>query len=533
MSKWTRATALIMAFAMMASLAACGGGSSKADTPAAEGGSNAAAETPAAGEAKDTTIAVGTTNTYLYMNPAGANQCDSFSYYMLYSVLFDIDPATGEFYSPISDDWGWDDETTLRITVKDGITFASGSKLDANDILATMQFNNTCGNQNAGKWAGFIDFENSSVSDDGMTLYLKYFSVYGGALAEIMIPVMDDEFMAAHPDDDEIWWNGPDGSGPYAVKEAVNGSYITYELRDDYWDTSKSFDCTEVTVRYYSDANTMWVDYQNGVIDAVMGLDETQINAIESGAVEGTVVMANTNAVPALVMNENNQYLKDIEVRKAICHAIDWNAVGDIAFGSLASPATSHWAATTTAYAEHEGYTYDPDMAKQILADAGYAEGEIVLSYVAVNQTTQVRIMEAVQGYLSDVGITVDCASYELGTALPEYYFVGKNDLALIQPNGANNSRDIWQILSATYNGLFVDRAISDPEYIALLEETLNTADQSERDAAFKELDDWLYDNYWMPPFCEVSEAWCYNSRIASYDMLNIGYDCLGNAKLA
>ena len=80
---------------------------------------------------------------------------------------------------------------------------------------------------------------------------------------------------------------------------------------------------------------------------------------------------------------------------------------------------------------------------------------------------------------------------------------------------------------------MFVDRAISDPEYVALVEETLGSADQDVRDQAFRELDDWLYENYWMPPICEVNEAWCFNSRIESFEMLNIGYDCLGNIKLA
>ena len=66
-----------------------------------------------------------------------------------------------------------------------------------------------------------------------------------------MIPILEDEFVAEHADNDEIWWNGPDGSGPYTVKETVNGSSATYALREDYWDTSKTFDCTEITVRYY------------------------------------------------------------------------------------------------------------------------------------------------------------------------------------------------------------------------------------------------------------------------------------------
>lgn len=230
--KWTRTFAFLLALMMAISLSAC-----TSDEPS--GTSNSPSET-GKGEA-DTTVAVGTTNSYLYFNPAGANQCDSFSYYMLYSVLFDVDKENGGYYSPVSDDWGWEDDTTLRITVKDGITFASGKELDANDIWATFMYNIECGNQNSGKWDGFIDWDNSYVTEDGKTIYLKYYDVYGGALAEIMIPILEDEFVAEHADNDEIWWNGPDGSGPYTVKETVNGSSVTYALREDYWDTSKTF----------------------------------------------------------------------------------------------------------------------------------------------------------------------------------------------------------------------------------------------------------------------------------------------------
>ena len=85
--KWTRTFAFLLALMMAISLSAC-----TSDEPS--GTSNSPSET-GKGEA-DTTVAVGTTNSYLYFNPAGANQCDSFSYYMLYSVLFDVDKETAD-----------------------------------------------------------------------------------------------------------------------------------------------------------------------------------------------------------------------------------------------------------------------------------------------------------------------------------------------------------------------------------------------------------------------------------------------------
>ena len=253
--------------------------------------------------------------------------------------------------------------------------------------------------------------------------------------------------------------------------------------------------------------------------------------AFESGEIEGNLVKNSLYSVPAMVMNENNEYLQDIEVRKAIAHAVNWSAVGEIAWGSLQTSADSHWPASTSYYVSHEGYTYDPDLAVQILKDAGYDPSEMSFYYIAVSSNAQeMRVMEAVQGYLGDIGITVECASYELNTALP-YYFAGENDLAIL--NSTNGLNDVWSIYSATYNGLFVDRGLSDPEYRALLEEGLNTVDPEARAEAYRKLDDWLYENYWFLPYCEIQEAWCHNDRIAEMKMASSNFGCLGDIKLA
>lgn len=537
-NSFAKFVSLLLALTMVLSLAACGNSNSSSTVESSSTTTttdDTNTDDTSSGDDKDTTVAVGTTNSFLYMNPNGGGEADLFASQMIYTPLFAVDNDTGEYYSPLSDDWGWDDETTLRITVKDGITFTNGNTMDANDILATMEANYTWGNQNSGKWADYIDMDSTYVSDDGITIYIKFTQVYGPAISELFIYIFDDEYIAANDDSSDVWWNGPVGSGPYTVKEVVNGSYITYELRDDYWDTDASYDCTEITVKYYSDANAMWVDYQNGEIDVVCGLDDTQVSALEAGTVEGTLVLQSTNNVPMIVMNENNEYLSDINVRKAIAYAVDWAAVADIAWGSLATTATSHYASTLTCYNEidiSQYYTYDPEYARELLTEAGYAEGEISLYYVAVNETAQIRVMEAVQGYLDVVGITVECDTLELASAL-ELYFGGSNDVAVITANSANNTREACQVLSATYNGLFIDRAITDSEYLALVADITGTTDQDARDTALAELDTWLFENYWMMPYCEVNEAWCFNSRIAELEMTNIGYDCLGNIKLA
>ncbi|MGI5937067.1 MAG: ABC transporter substrate-binding protein [Oscillospiraceae bacterium] len=507
MKKLSRLLVLFLAIAMLFALAACGSGN--------------------AGKNKsDKSVTVGIASNYYYFNPMGGSESDAIANGMLYNTLFQID-QNGKYYSPVSDDWGWEDDTTLRITIKDGIYFSDGSKMTANDVLATMRFAQECGSQRAGLWNGVIDFDSTYVTDDGMTIYIKYYDVYGAALSEMCIELLSGDFVSSHPDGDDVWWKGPVGSGPYKVKELVNGSYITYELRDDYWDKSKNYECKELTVRYYSDSTTMWVDYQNGVIDVALDLNDEQVKALESGQVKGTLVKKNTHNVPCLVMYEDNQYLSDINVRKAMSYALDFAAVGDMAWGSLQSPATSHFADTLGCYTNYSGYfTYDPEEAKRILKEAGYDEGEITLSYVAVNVADEVAVMEAIQGYLSAVGINVECSSLDLNSAL-QYYFGGGNDLALLTTRGANYQRE--PRLNATINGIFVDRMMTHPEYVALLKEGLATHDYDSRMEAYKKVDKWLFENYWLFPIAQPQEALCFNERIKSININNIGFECLGD----
>ena len=48
---------------------------------------------------------------------------------------------------------------------------------------------------------------------------------------------MQKEFTQAHDNADQIWYTGPVGSGPYEITDCVQDSYVTFTLRDDYWNT--------------------------------------------------------------------------------------------------------------------------------------------------------------------------------------------------------------------------------------------------------------------------------------------------------
>ncbi len=107
-----------------------------------------------------------------------------------------------------------------------------------------------------------------------------------------------------------------------------------------------------------------------------------------------------------------------LQVRQAIAHAIDREAIIHFVLGDSARPAAAilpriHWAG----HPDLEGSSYNPDRARRLLAELGYSESRpLTLSYKTSNNPFRLRLATIIQSQLRDVGIDVDIQSYDWGT---------------------------------------------------------------------------------------------------------------------
>ena len=533
--------AMMLALAMVLSLAACGGGNSSgnASDPASSGApestapeSSAPAESSAPSELSGSKSEDGTHDCY---HPSSTVSNNYMASSILYDMLFEFDDVTGEWNSRILSDYGWDDDVTLHLTLKDGITFADGTQMTADDILYSLyMYVAPGGRTDKYQHYKYIDFDASHVSDDGMTAYVVWSRPYSPALSSLSCPILSKAFLEAHDESDQIWYTDPLGSGPYQVKECVIDSYVTFEQREDYWAAADySYDCKEITIRYYTDETAMYVDYQNGVLDAMYNISSNVAKQVQDAGNQGVVNYVPLNDVTLMCLNSSNEYLADPAVREAIAHAVDMNAIAEMAYGALYQPATSHLASTLDCYQEHEGYSYDPDYAKKVLSDAGYKDGDIVLEFIAANVDPQPQIAEAVQAYLSTIGITVNVTKYDLGTAL-QYFQSGENDVALMQVTGGNSAKIPMQVFNGmTADTPMKDRAIPDETFNSYINDGLNSNDPAVYNAAFASADQWLWDNFEALPIAETTAALAYHDgTIAAFPQSCIGRGCLGSIQL-
>lgn len=502
MKKIKKIAALFLCLAMILALAACGGGAqsgtSSGSTPGASSGG------PAAG---GTTLTVGVMNDTDGFDPI--NTVNFVGINLVYEGLFDIDPDTSEIYGVLAESWGYDDDTHLRVKLYDDAAFSNGDPVTGQDVYWSWYRNISENGKEASSFA-FIDWDNwEFVSDKEFVIsYLEPFGPALNYMTMAVFSVIDKAAMENATSDD--YWSNPVGSGPYTVKENVSGSYSSYVRNESYWNAETMPQATEITVNNYSDASTMFVDFETGAIDMAFELEETDANRITDGSVPNAeLVTISTNNIIGLALPEYTSSLDDVRVRQALAYALDVNALTEVAYGALGQVADT-MIPSNIQYALKTGVQeYNPEKAKELLADAGISD--LSLHLVIVGSPTNERLATAMQAYFTAIGVNLDIESCDLATAI-SHFKASETDIVI--NSGSNVTMDTYESLQMTLEtSSNATIRITDPDYNAAILEAKTSTDDAVREKGYTDAQQWLADNYRQIPICEPLYAFCYNTE--------------------
>lgn len=500
--------------ALALTLAGCGGSSSGSGSSSA---APAATGTAAAASTFDGTLKVGISDK-LGSFQEGSNQGDCYTgIYLVYDALFYHDTKTKEVYSYILDDWYYQDDTTFVMKLKDGVTFSNGDKATAEDVLFSLT-NYAERQAMTSSMFSMVDAANSYCEDD-LTAVVKFTKPWGPGVTAIDAPLLDKAWCEQVGWDSQDWLNNPVGSGPYKVTEYVTDSHATLQLRDDYWGDETMYNpaIKTITLNYYPEISTMFIDLQTGAIDLALNIAEADYARAADGSTEGIKVdKVSTNEVEFLCLDVKNKYLADENLRKAIAYGTDWTTVADAGFGTLQQPATSILSSTSPYYYDCGGYTYDLDKAKDYLSKSAYAGQTITLNFVAMADADQQNMSEAFQYYMNQLGITVNVQYLDFATALQTWMQEGGSDFNFQESATGSLSGEPYISLNALMPdfGHFAVCTIDDDQFTSLADKAMETIDQDARKDAFKELQTYTYDHCLVIPMLEGYYAYGYNSNI-------------------
>ncbi|MEC2322718.1 oligopeptide ABC transporter substrate-binding protein [Lederbergia lenta] len=296
-----------------------------------------------------------------------------------------------------------EDGKTFTFKIRDNVNWHDGEPVTAEDwlfaheVIANKDYDGPRFDSTLRNVVGIEDYHEGKADTisgievvDEKTLKITYIEatpslITGGIwtypLAKHIFGDMPVKDISSSPEVRE----NPIGFGPFKVESIVPGESVTYTKNEDYWRGAPKLD--KVTLKVIN-PNVVVQSLKKGEVDTVdkFPVDQFPANAELSnveylGAIDRAYSyigfkLGTWDKKAKEVKTDPNAKMADVNLRKAMWHAVDNNAVGDRFYHGL------RWAATTLIPASHPEYhdesnpgaPYDPEKAKQILEDAGYKD---------------------------------------------------------------------------------------------------------------------------------------------------------------
>lgn len=448
----------------------------------------------------------------------------------VYEGLLTKNLETGELEGLLATDWGYDEEGNLHITLREGVKFHDGTTLDTEDVLFTLQRNANSPESKVGEACRKIDFE-KSYSEDALNLVLVMKEPSGSllyALSSGWLGIMSKEF-CEQVGDDYDFMEADAGTGAYTVVETVTGASQTFERFEDYWGGVPEIET--VIYKLYKDYTPMFIDYQNGDLDFCLNNNYDSVTRFFNGEVTDTVMyQVPVNRGQILSMTTvNDSPLSDVRLRQALAHCIDYDALlaGVYQGPEMASVSTSMFIGGVKYRIDAGRYEYDPNLSKELLAQAGYDENNrLSLTLETSDNVNNIAAAEMVQYYASEVGIDIEVIS-EKSTAMTAAMnsTTYNYDIILMpitygsgHPEETLAGRNAFGKEPGTYP---YNRAVQDEAVCALMTEGSGCIDEERAAEIYAEIQEMYYDQCWLIPLltstsCAFGHSYLENTQFLS-----------------
>lgn len=448
-----------------------------------------------------------------------------------------------------------DDGLTYKFKLRDDVKFHNGEKLTADDVLYTVDrmlqperaaVNTSWMDVIAGA-QDVLDGKAKTVEGKGIIIEDDYnFSIvladsYAPFLACLSTPAWSLCNREAGEKADEagggaatsVYGSDPayfSASGPFILKEWELNDHVFLETNKDYWAGASDMD--GILLKIIPDAQTEKMLFDSGQID-IFDLDHAldQIPTYRDNPdykdnfVEKTVL-----GTSYLSLNESIEPLGDVKVRKALQMAIDRDTLIQSMYYGAATPACTFLPEGVPGYdKDSEPIKYDPEGAKKLLEEAGYADGfDLTITQTTDSSQSDQEVNEAIAKMFEAIGVRTKIEQYDNAT----WYSVRSNgELPMYRTSWIADFNDPDNFLYQMY-GSSSNKARSwnyyNTEAIARLEAARHMTDEKARTEEYKALDKLIIrDDAAMIPLWHRVKVRVIQERVKNFVPMWAGYgDC-------
>ena len=362
------------------------------------------------GEVKDTLVVAQTADTQtLDPQQQGRLWPDMSILSNIFDTLLTRDEA-GELAPNLATSWESLDDHTWQFKLRDDVYFHNGEKFDANSVKFSVErlidpdFNSPISELRTVKEVVIVDeYTVNIVTTDPDPILPNKMVVYPGVMMPPeYVTEMGDDYVAKNPI----------GTGAYKFVSWTKDSEVVLVANEDYWKGEAEFkNLIFKCIPSYADQAAA---LKTGEVDFVLGMPADVAETLKNEPNLEVFSAPSTRTFYIGLDCLSDGPLQDVRVRQAMNYAIDVQTIIDTVLGGTAQRVATLVPRQNFGYDDSiKPYEYDVEKAKELMAEAGYADG-FTIDFDADND--YLTEIQAIVGYLEEINITVNINPIDYNT---------------------------------------------------------------------------------------------------------------------
>lgn len=387
----------------------------------------------------------------------------------------------GNFTPALATSWEAVNDNAWRVTLREGVLWHDGEPFTAADVKFT--FERVANDPLLVRHSYYRHISEVEVVNDYEVIFhtSRPDPIFPSNLSRNGASVIPQHYYEAVGVDQAA--RAPIGTGAYRFVEYRTDDRLVLAAFDDYWNGRAAYD--EAVFRVIPENSTAVSELLTGGVDITVGISQTELSRLANSRAAHTAAISG-NGVRIMSFNTSaDEATGDPRVREAVEYAVDSELLLEIlqegygvAVRGRVSPQT-----TASPLDLYDANLYDPEHARALLAEAGYAPGELTLSLMG--SSSYADMADLVAAMLNDVGVNADIQLFESSVwatkraSSPNIAFGGASDSSFDYGNS---------LIDLTCNGVyFKETNWCNEEYSALVAQANGEFDPEVRAALLDE----------------------------------------------